>query len=268
MCQHCKQLGRILSTSGVRLTGRTQRLVSPLTGEWTTYHETYGIYVTTPAPASPDLDGIREQINTDLYGQSVDGFCDEMLIIQGVFQDTYKPRVWYAEDQPALQARSPSLIAPIIIAAIIIGIAVIAVAIAVIAVVFLVSKSFTTIAQWILQPPSYVGGTPENPESYDNFAEYCSSQNNLYWYTCPKCCAGFGSKLDYPNIEDVPQAEVDRFNEHVENCLGIPKGPQNIDEFLIWTVIGVGTVVAIVFVIGPALTKTAEKGVTVVVPKT
>ena len=228
----------MLKTSGVRLTGRKRRLLSPLTNQITTYHETYGIYVTSPAPVTPNIDAVRDRIDNDLLSQSVDGFCDEILVIQGVVQDTYKPRVWIAEDQPTLQAKYGILIAGTILA-IIICIAIIAVAIAAVVIVNILANSFMTISQYILQPPKYVGGTPDNPEVYDTWAEYLSSQHNLYWYVCPKCGAGFGSKLDYPSIDDVPESEVDAFNEHRDFCLGIPTGPQHIGEFLMFAAIGV-----------------------------
>lgn len=247
-------MGKLLHSSGIKLTGRTQRLISPLTGQFTTYYETYGIYVSRPAPTTPNIDNVQLKINTDLEAQSVDGFCDDILLMQGVFQDIYKPRIWIAEDQPLLEAKRPALIVPIIFA-ILIAIAIIAAAIAVVAVVYLLTQSFTTISQWILQPPTYVGGTPDNPQTYDSFAEYLSSQHNLYWYVCPKCGAGFGSKLTYPSITDVPIEEVDAYNEHVQICLGIPTGPQNIETFIVYATIAVVGVVGVVWLIGQVIGK-------------
>jgi hypothetical protein len=252
-----RQLHRVLKTSGVRLSGRTQKRVSPLTKQVETYHETYGIYVTNPSPVTPDLDAVRARIDNDLISQSVDGFCDEILVIQGVTNDTYKPRTWIAENQPTLEAKYGTLIAPIV--AIVIAIAVIVASIAAVIGVLLITSSFTTIAEYIMQPPKYVGGTPENPETYDSYAQYLSSQHNLYWYVCPKCGAGFGSKLDYPNVGDVPQDLVDLYNEHVEICLGIPTGPQNVGEFLMFAALGVGGIIAVGWVITSIIKRSKEK---------
>ncbi|GAI04332.1 unnamed protein product, partial [marine sediment metagenome] len=168
---------------------------------------------------------IKQKIDEDLLIQSVDGFCDEILAIQGIIQDTYKPRLWIAEEQPTLEAKlgTERLIAPGIIMALIYAITIIAVAITILVAVYLLSQSFMTIAEWVAKPPQYVGGTPETPVVYKSWSEYLSGQHLLYWYVCPKCGAGYGLKETYPHIEDVPQAEVDIFNEHVENCLGIPK---------------------------------------------
>lgn len=243
------------SSEGVRLTGRTQQFVSPLTGKLTVYDETYGIYVAEHSSLPPDLDALRDKINTDLVGQTVDGFCDDILMIQGIMQDTYKPRVWIAEEQPVLQANlgQQRLIAPLIVLAIIILIGIIVVAITTIVVVLFVGNSFTAISRYILQPPEYVGGTLDNPWVFDNFAGYLSYQHLRYWYVCPKCGAGFGDKTTYPNLEDVPQAEVDIFNEHVEMCLGIPTGPQNVISYLVWVGVLIAGGLGAVYIVGKVI---------------
>jgi len=254
-----KQIGKILKTSGTPFTGQTQRMVSPLTGKLTTYVESYRIYVTTPAPATPDINTLKTQINSDLLSQSVDGVCDEILVIQGVTNDTYRPRVWIAEEQTAIVATYgvEPLIAPIVAALIVAMI--ISVTIAVVIVVVVLTQSFTAIGKMLLQPPQYVGGTPDNPVTYDNYAQYLSSQHNLYWYVCPKCGAGFGLKTAYPNITDVPQAEKDAFDEHVNMCLGIPTGPQNVTAFIIYAGIAVVGVIVAMWTISKVLSGRKER---------
>jgi len=245
------------------LTGQTQKLISPMTGKLTLYYETYNIQVAEPATA-PDLDGLRDRINNDLISQSVDGFCENILYMGGVFQDQYKTKTWIAGEQPQLEARlgRERLVAPIIIAAILLAIAIIVAAIAIVIVVYVLASSFTTISQWILQPPQYVGGTPDNPEVYDTWAEYLSAQHLRYWYVCPKCGAGFGDKTKYPNIEDVPEAEVNAYNEHMEVCQGIPTGVQNI---LVWLIFAGAAIVAVIVVV-PTVAK-AISGVAKEIPK-
>ncbi len=238
-----KQIGKIIRSSRIGLTGRTRQLKSSLTGKMTIYHESYSIYVTSPAPTAPDLEAIKQKIDQDLLNQSVDGFCDEILAIQGIIQDTYKPRLWIAEEQPTLEAKlgAERLIAPGIVMALIYAITIIAAAIITIAVVYLLMNSFMTIAEWVAGPPNYVGGTADTPVVYKSWSEYLSGQHLLYWYVCPKCGAGYGLKETYPNIEDVPQAEVDAFNEHVDSCLGIPKDEN--ERGLIILALGAGVVI-------------------------
>lgn len=239
-----KQIGKIMRSSRIGLTGRTQQLKSPLTGKMTIYYESYSIYVTTPSATAPDLEAIKQKIDQDLLSQSVDGFCDAILAIQGILQDTYKPRLWVAEEQPTLQAKlgTELPIPPGIITALIYALTIIGAAIILLVGVYLFMNSFMTIAGWIVKPPQYVGGTPDTPVVYKTWAEYLSGQHLLYWYVCPKCGAGYGLKETYPNIEDVPQAEVDAFNEHVENCLGIPKDGKEIPG-LIMLALGAGIVI-------------------------
>jgi len=232
--------------NGLKLTGQKRVFLSPLTGKMAVYHESYHIQVTNHSTMPPDINLLKEQINADLLNQGVDAFTDEILVVQGVVQDIYKPRVWVAEEQPELEKR---LIAPGIIMALIYAITIIAVAIAVVVSVYILTNTFATISEWILQPPSYVGGTTEEPTVFNNWAEYYTHQQLLYWYVCPKCGAGFGEKSKYPNIEDVPQEIVDAYNEHVKNCLGIPKGPQNVGEYLIWTVVIIGGGVAVLWLV-------------------
>jgi hypothetical protein len=243
---------RVLKSSSFGLTGRTQKLQSPITGKLAIYHETYHIQVTTHASAPPDLDALKENINSDLLNRGIDGFCEQIWAIQGVFQDTYKPKVWIAEEQPTLVEKKGLF--PW--SAVIVAIAIIAAAIAATVIVYILANSFMTISQWFLQPPSYVGGSdPNNPQVYDNWAEYLSAQHLYYWYVCPKCGAGFGAKAQYPNITDVPEEEVNAYKEHVESCLGIPTGPQNVTEYLIYAGLIVGGVIVVVWL----LTSTGKK---------
>lgn len=241
-----------LRDRNMRFSGKIIRAPSLLTGNLVTYHETYHIQVGTPATNPQAISELINRINTDLLDQGVDGFCNHILMIQGVTQSIYKPRVWIAEEQPVLMEKTPPKLivwGPIIIA-ICKMIMILAVAIAAVLICSMLTSSFTTIARYILQPPSYVGGDPENPEVYDNWAQYLSSQHLHYWYVCPKCGAGFGAKTAYPNITDVPQEEVEAYNEHVKSCLGIPQGSQNVWEFLIWTAAIIGGSVIIIVAIG------------------
>ena len=248
--------------------GRTKKMYSPLQGRTLTYLESYTIRVTSPKGTPPDLEAVKTKINADFITAPVDALCDDILVIQGAVEDTYKIRTWVAETQPAafveanqaqiarLQGRG--LIAPIIVLAIIAVAFIISAAIVLIIGVVLGWNAFMSVANALLPgKPSYVGGTRDTPITYDDWASYLSSQNMLYWYVCPKCGAGFGSKASYPNISDVPPEEVTAFNEHKENCLGIPQTSYDPLPLLIWAIIGVAAVVSVVYLL-PKLFKSAR----------
>ena len=256
-------------------TGRTKTMYSPLQGRTLQYLEAYTMRVTSAKGSPPDLDVLKTKINADFAtgtpdsnNTPVDASCDSILLIQGAYQDTYKLRTWVAETQPVafvqanqaqlarLQGRT--LIAPIIVLAIIAVAFIISAAIVLIVVVVLGWLSFQSVANALLPgKPSYVGGTRNDPITYDDWASYLSSQNLLYWYVCPKCGAGFGSKASYPKITDVPAEEVAAFNEHKDNCLGIPQTGYDPLPLLIWAIIGVAAVVSVVYLL-PKLFKSAR----------
>jgi hypothetical protein len=228
--------------------------------------------ITSPKGSVPDLEAVKTKINADFAtGTSdsgnapVDAQCDSILLLQGAVQDTYKIRTWVAETQPAtfvqanqaqiarLQGRT--MIAPMLILAIIAIAFIISAAIALIVVVILGWNAFMSVANALLPgKPSYVGGTRDNPVTYPDWATYLSSQNLLYWYVCPKCGAGFGLKSTYPNITDVPPEEVAAFNEHKQNCLGIPQTNYDPTAILVWAVIGIVGAVTILYVLSKVFT--------------
>ena len=147
------------------------------------------------------------------------------------------------------------MIAPIIALAIIAVAFIISAAIVLIVVVVLGWIAFMAVAKSLVPgKPTYVGGTRDDPKIYEDWAAYLSSQNMLYWYVCPKCGAGFGLKSAYPNITDVPPEEVAAFNEHKDNCLGIPQTTYDPTPILVWAVIGIVGAVTILFVLSKVFT--------------
>ena len=218
-----------------KFTGRTIRMVSPMTGKLQTYRETLTVYVSSPATNPVHLSTLESNITADIYANGVDGFCDGILLIYGVVEDTYRTRVWVAEEQVGLaqHGRLIGLWTAVAICATIAFLAIVA-----LATVVILTQSVSHLAAQIMgNPPTYVGGTPDDPQTFDNYSEYYTSQTVKYWYVCPKCGAGFALKSDYPNLEDVPQSIVNLYNEHVANCMGIPQGPQNVPSFLMTLVI-------------------------------
>jgi len=253
-------------------TSKRKAMYSSLQGRTLEYLESYTIRVTSPKGSMPDLEAVKTKINADFItgtpdsgNAPVDAQCDSILLLQGAVQDTYKIRTWVAETQPAtfvqanqtqiarLQGRT--MIAPIIALAIIAVAFIISAAIILIVAVVLGWIAFMAVAKSLVPgKPTYVGGTRDDPKIYEDWAAYLSSQNMLYWYVCPKCGAGFGLKSAYPNITDVPPEEVAAFNEHKENCLGIPQTTYDPTPILVWAVIGIVGAVVILFVLSKVFT--------------
>lgn len=252
-------------------TSRTKQMYSPLQGRTMTYLESYTIRVTSPKGTSPDIEALKNQINSDFASGTpnsgnvpVDAYCDSVLLIQGAVVDTYKFRTWIAETQSAtfaqanqaqiarLQGKTLELTTIMIIAIIAVAFIISAAVVLIIAVV-LGWTSFMAIADALLPgKPSYVGGTPDNPTVFDDVAAYQSSQNMLYWHVCPKCYAGFALKSSYPTIDPnnpAYVAEKAAFDEHSKNCLGIPKTNYDPTMLIIWAIIGVSAVVVVAYLL-------------------
>jgi len=250
MCQVCKpkQIGKVISSSNPQIpalasfapTGKTKQMISPLTGQLTTYVEGFCVHVTQPAPSGlsqADLDGIRDQVTTQANASGYDAICDTVLVVQGTLQDTYKTRTWFAETSTP----SGRLIFGVDDLVIIGVILIIAVVIAAVVIVVILDNSFMAIANKLLpSQPGYVGGTASNPQSFTDFASYLSYQHTLFCLVCPKCGAGWALKTNYPECLNIPQEIIDQYNEHVKNCLGIPQTNYSATPFFVWAIIGVG----------------------------
>jgi len=251
-------------------TSRTKQMHSPLQGRTMTYLESYTIRVTSPKGSMPNLEAVKNKINTDCAAGTpdsgnvpIDAVCDSVLLIQGAVVDTYKFRTWVAETQSAAFAQAnqtriarlqgQTLIAPIVAFAVIAVAFIISAAIVLIVVVVLGWMSFMSVANALMPgKPSYVGGSPDTPQVFDDVAAYQSSQNMLYWHVCPKCYTGFALKSSYPTIDPnnpAYVAEKAAFDEHSENCLGIPKTSYDVTMLVIWVIVGVSAVVAVAYLL-------------------
>lgn len=244
-------MSRILATAGntvplgrsLSFTGRTKQMYSPLQKRLVTYDESFTIRITSPKGSPPDLESIKSAINTDVAGQNIDAQCDSVMVIQGAVQDSYKFRTWIAEEQPTQPAGTKGLIADWIILAIFLAITT-----AVIIGVVIFAYCFMAIATPLMpSKPKYTGGTPTDPKTFDDYAQYLSYQNTLYWYVCPTCGAGFGLKTSYPNVSDVPAEEKAAFDEHVAICQGIPQTNYDTTGLIVWAIVGASLVAFIVW---------------------
>lgn len=251
MCQSCRQkvIGKVLSSSNPQIpasasfysTGQTKQMISPLTGQLTSYTETFVIHVTEPAlnaVSQTDLNTIRDQTTTQAVAQGHDVICDTVLCVQGTLQDTYKTRTWVSDTSLSTYGNGQTLIAPLVIIAIIVIIGII---IAATVVVVVLINSFMEVANKLLpSQPGYVGGDPNHPQIYDDFAKYLSAQTEYYCLVCPKCGAGFAPKADYLDCLGIPAELTALYNEHVKNCLGIPQTNYSTTPFFVWAIIGIG----------------------------
>jgi len=208
--------------------GSTRIGHSPLTGQIVTYHQTLQNYVFDHQATPPDRGAIINQINTDLASQGIDAYCDGITMVQGAITDTLQSSVWIASQSPI----------PIAVALAVMKIVMWAIALFIVITLYYVITALKELI-WGVPQQYYIPDYPTGPVSW---SEYISYQNANFWYVCSKDGAGFGSKARYPNIEDVPQAEVNAYREHCATAPDISPG----EGQLISIAIVVGGVILIV----------------------
>lgn len=220
-------------------------MVSPLTGKTLDYHESYTIRATPTATSPPDVDAMMNTLNSQFVSGNIDAQCDSILLLQGAITDEYKLRTWIAEEQPMAQGRF-EISNAVIYAAVAIMAMITAI---ILTIAIMCYTAFMAVSDALLPgQPSYVGTDGSgNTQVFHDWAAYYSSQQTLYWYVCPYCGVGFGLKSSYPNIEDVPQAEVDAYNDHVAICEGIPKTNYDATGLLVWAIVGVGGIAFFIY---------------------
>ena len=182
----------------------TMQRISPLTGKMTTYIQTISNMVYDHQTA-PDLETLKTNITSEILAQGHDAYCDNVSLVQGLFTDTIQPSIWVAQTEGGRLFIDPATLFVIW-----------NICKAVIAIVLVVG---TIIALWIIKsiiwgdPKKYTD--PNNPSgSPITWEQLITAQNAKYWYVCSKDGYGIGDRTKYPNITDVPQAEVQVFNDH------------------------------------------------------
>lgn len=199
-------------------------MVSPVTGRAQVYTETIQNYVVPHQYGTVTPDQLRTEVDTQLVAQGVDGYCENVILVQSVLTDHYQVVVWAASEQTLdLDGKIVYVIAPLIIVAIIVAISL---AVTILGLAYMTFSFLAEMVQTIKGPrPRY--WNPDSPDvPFESFSEYYTRQTANYWYVCPKCGAGFGSKNVYPNVEDVPEAEVQAFEDHKADCLGLPRAEE------------------------------------------
>ena len=155
---------------------------------------------------------LKSNMNRELVNRNVDGWCDEVVVVQHTLTDD----VYFYGYVAATESASPDLVIPLW---------------AILA--FILAATATAwFGLWLL----YLWGTAvlekavptnryttEEGEQTTSFTEYVTLQRKYYWLVCPNCGMGFASKIDYPTWEQIPEDIHTSFQEHVKNCTGIKK---------------------------------------------
>ena len=174
---------------------------------------------------------LQSEMNKQLNRQGVDGWCDEVVVVQHVLTDDINFYGYVAATEPA----SPALVIPVwvVIAFIVAAAAVIMFG------MWLVYDFFTGLAEKALPTNRY---TTEEGETTTSFTEYITLQRKYYWLVDPEDGMGFASKSDYPTWESIPQEIFAAYEEHlaVSTPLVAPSYP-----WLVPVIIG-GVVVIVV----------------------
>lgn len=184
------------------------------------------------------------KMNQELTNSNVDGWCDEVIVVQHVLTDD----VYIYGYAAATEHASPQLVIPLWV--------VLTIILAATAVVlfygWLIYNFFSAVLEKAI-PTNYY--TTEEGERTTTFTDYVTLQRKYYWLVCPKCGMGFADKNDYPTWEQIPQDIHDAFEEHVENCGGIVPPPTY--EWLVPAAIGgvVITVIGVVWVVSQVVIK-------------
>lgn len=210
----------------------TMQRISPLTGKMTTYIQTISNMVYDHQTA-PDLETLKTNITSEILAQGHDAYCDNVSLVQGLFSDTIQPSIWVAQTEGGRLFIDPATLFVIW-----------NICKAVIVIVLVVG---TIIALWTIKsiiwgdPKKYTD--PNNPSgSPISWEQLISAQNAKYWYVCPKDGYGIGERSIYANITDVPQAEVQVFNDH---CASAPNISDVGTQWTSMIVLAGGTLVLI-----------------------
>jgi len=212
----------------------TMQRISPLTGKMTTYTQTISNMVYDHQTA-PDLETLKNNITNELLTQQHDAYCDKIALVQGLFTDTAQPSIWIA--QPLQATGTQTLIDPFT------AVAVWSICKTILAIVLVAG---TIIALWAIKsiiwgdPKKYID--PNNPNVTITWEQLISAQNAKFWYVCAKDGYGVGERAKYPNITDVPQAEIDAFTDH---CVSAPDISDKGNEITSTLVLVGGVLVAI-----------------------
>jgi small-conductance mechanosensitive channel len=212
-------------------------------GQIVEYHRFYHKRTANHIPNAVSATMLQSKMTQEIVGQGVDGWCDEVVVVQHILTDD----VYFYGYAAATESASPTFVIPVwVVLAVILS--------ATVTVMFfgwLGYSFFTAVLEKALPTDRYTTGEGETTTS---FTDYVSIQRQYYWLVCPICGMGFASKNDYPTWEQIPQEIHDAYKEHVDHCPGIRSEeafpwlvPVAIGGVVI-TVVGVAWVVSQVFI--------------------
>ncbi len=227
------------------LSTRSQRTsINALTGEVTVYNQTLAHIIYDHNEQDPDLNAVRDQINSDLAMQGVNAFCDGVMLYKMNNTDTLRPSIYVASASPI-----PALVALAVIA-ILANIKTILLLAGLIIIAFFLIPVLKELIYGT--PSSYYTGDPDNPSPM-SWSEYISYQNGHFWYVCSKDGSGWGDKALYPTVTSVPAAEVQAYQDHCASAPDISDKNANLIASLTTLIIIAGAVIIATKVAGPLL---------------
>ena len=217
--------------------------ISSLTGLLTEYHlaSTVKEFNHNPTPPTPTM--LKDAMSAEMSNKSVDGWCDKVVMISRLDGDIFQFNAYIAATESVVDAKTGQLAGLVIPTAVMI-VAMLCATTVLIGFGFLVWTIWTSMVD--SQTKRYVTEDGNTFKSKEEAAVYLHSK---FWLVCPKCLLATADKTTYPNYSDIPQAEIDRFNEHVSSCPGLPEPEQN---YLI-LVVGVIVTLGVIWLGGKAL---------------
>ena len=183
-------------------------------GQIVEYHQVVHKRSANHIDNAPSAVLLQSQANMELRNRSVDGWCEEAVIVQHVLTDD----IYFSCYVAATEQVSPQIIIP----AWVVAVVVIALAAAAMFLGWLAYTAYMATLEKAL-PTSYY--RTKDGERTSSFTEYVTLQRQYCWLVCPKCGMGFADKNDYPTWEQIPQDVHDAYEEHVANCQGITPPP-------------------------------------------
>lgn len=231
------------------VTGKRVTKLSPLTGKLTTYFQATQNIVYAHQDI-PNIPAFTQDATTKIQEQGYDAYCDTAMVIQGALTDTIQPSVWIAETQPVGQQ---TLIG---IGQIILAILAIIYKLFPVWLVLALIYGATVIKNTFFREPTY-NLPPESGHTEPvPWTDAVTWYNAHYWYVCPKDLFSVGDKSKYPTAKDVPEEEVNLFNDHCENAPDI--SPKEIAGWLQWIIYAV-VIVGVVYVVAKVVPHLLKK---------
>jgi len=190
-------------------TGRVMR-VSLITGQLQAYVPATTETITNPYAETRTPEYFKTELNSQMLQQGIDAYCEEVLVVQNIFSNTYANAILVPE-QASYETKTLLIYELLAIVGVLIAIA---------GVVWLLYNIF-------VYEPTHQQNAPPGSGETDlwTYQRKYSWLLDHYWYVCGKDLSASGPKagvtwIDYtPSVlyaskEEVPQAEVELFYEH------------------------------------------------------